>query len=192
MKTLTHVIEIPVYEDLLLREVTLDDAPAIFKLIDSNRNYLEKWLPFVKHSKRVSDTEAFIKSVSENNNLSEIVFTIIYKQQYAGIIGFKDIDYANLKLEIGYWLIESLQHKGIMVRSCTALINYAFKIMQMNRIQIKVGIGNKRSNNIPKKLGFTYEGTERDGEQLGPDQFRDLEVYSLLRREWIKQQSSIL
>ena len=189
MKTLTQVIEIQVSEELSLREITLDDAVAVFNLIDANRDYLGKWLPFIKYSKHVADTETFIRSVTEKSNISELVFTITYKERLVGIIGFKDIDYANLKLEIGYWLEESQQHKGIMVRSCAALLRYAFKIIKINRVQIKVGVGNNRSNNIPKKLGFAFEGIEREGELITQDQFHDLEIYSLLKKEWVKQQS---
>lgn len=181
-------IEVPVSEDLKLREVSVNDAHAVFNLIDTNREFLRKWLPFVAYTKATSDTEAFIKSVTAEGNTTDLVFAVLHKGQHAGIIGFKSIDAANLKLEVGYWLAENQQHKGIITRSCSALITYAFERMKMNRIQIKVGIGNTRSNAIPKKLGFTFEGVERDGELLSNGQFHDLEVYSLLRREWDQQQ----
>ena len=182
-------IEIPVSEDLRLREVSLSDAPAIFGIINTNREFLRKWLPFVDYSKAVADTEAFIKTVTAEGNTTDLVFVVLYQGQHVGVIGFKGIDPANLKLEIGYWLAEEQQHKGIMVRSCTALIKYAFDKMQMNRVQIKVGVGNTRSSSIPKKLHFTMEGIERDGELLSNGQFHDLEVYSLLRKDWQKAHS---
>jgi len=37
------------------------------------------------------------------------------------------------------------------------------------------------SKNIPKKLGFKFEGIERQGELLTGDFYTDLEVYSKLR-----------
>ncbi|GAB3203828.1 ribosomal-protein-serine acetyltransferase [Pontibacter aydingkolensis] len=184
MKTKALAIEIPVSEDLKLREVSINDAPAIFSLIDTNREFLRKWLPFVDYSKAVSDTEAFIKSVTAEANTTDLVFAVLYQGQHVGVIGFKSIDLANLKLEIGYWLAENKQHNGIITRSCATLLRYAFEKMQMNRVQIKVGVSNKRSSSIPKKLHFTFEGMERDGELLANGQFHDLEVYSLLRREW--------
>ncbi|MEJ8801589.1 GNAT family N-acetyltransferase [Pontibacter sp. H249] len=185
-------IEVPVSEDLKLREISLSDAPAVFNLINTNREFLRKWLPFVDYSKAVTDTEAFIKSVTAAGNTSDLVFVVLYQEQHVGVIGFKSIDPANLKLEIGYWLAEQHQHKGIVIRSCAALLKYTFEKMQMNRVQIKVGIGNMHSNSIPKKLHFTFEGIERDGELLSNGQFHDLEVYSLLRWEWAKEQKFIL
>jgi ribosomal-protein-serine acetyltransferase len=55
----------------------------------------------------------------------------------------------------------------------------------MNKIQIKCGVENTRSCNIPKQLNFTYEGIEREGEWLR-NRYQDLKVYSLLRKEWKK------
>jgi ribosomal-protein-serine acetyltransferase len=65
------------------------------------------------------------------------------------------------------------------------LIGAAFSYLEMNRIQIKCAVGNQRSINIPKRLAFRFEGIERAGEWLN-DRFVDLEVYSMLRSDWIK------
>jgi ribosomal-protein-serine acetyltransferase len=57
--------------------------------------------------------------------------------------------------------------------------------MGMNRVQIKVGVKNKKSAAVPKRLNFTFEGIERDGEYLN-GVYIDLEVYSVLKRDWNK------
>jgi ribosomal-protein-serine acetyltransferase len=53
----------------------------------------------------------------------------------------------------------------------------------MNRIQIRCGVGNTKSSAIPRRLGFTYEGTERCGERHN-NSYIDLEVFSILKKEW--------
>lgn len=183
MKISPHTTHISVDTDLYLRLATVDDAPFLYHLIDIHRTYLREWLPFIDYSMSVMDTKAYLRAVSDSKNTSEEVYVILYQKSIAGIIGFKGIDHINRKTEVGYWLSGSLQGKGIMRRSCKALLQYAFEEMGMNRIQIKTGTGNLRSSNIPKKLGFTLEGVQRDGEYLN-GYFHDLEVYSLLQREW--------
>jgi len=37
--------------------------------------------------------------------------------------------------------------------------------MDMNRVQIRCGVGNDKSSAIPRRLGFTFEGIERAGER---------------------------
>ncbi|MFD2514902.1 GNAT family N-acetyltransferase [Pontibacter locisalis] len=186
MSTSAPPLVITVDDNLLLREITTADAPAIFKLIDSNRVYLRKWLPFVDYTRAVSDTESYILGVTEAGNFSDLVFVILYREQHVGVIGFKGVDLLNKKLEVGYWLAEAHQGKGIMIRCCKAVINYAFDKLDINRVQLKVAIGNEKSKSIPLKLGFKKEGVERDGELGSMGVFYDLEVYSLLKREWQK------
>lgn len=43
--------------------------------------------------------------------------------------------------------------------------------------------GNAPSNAIPRRLGFTLEGVEREGELMADGQYVDLNVYSILKRE---------
>ena len=186
MKISPHTTHIPVDDNLYLRLATVDDAPYLYHLINTHREYLREWLPFIDYSKSVLDTKAYLRAVTDSKNIAEEVYVILNQKSIAGIIGLKGIDHVNRKTEIGYWLSAALQGQGIMRRSCAALLQYAFEEMRMNRVQIKVGVGNGKSSRIPQALGFTSEGIQRDGEYLN-GRFHDLEIFSLLAREWEKQ-----
>ncbi len=84
---------------------------------------------------------------------------------------------------IGYWLGGEYEGKGIMTRACTALIDYGFGELGLNRIVIRASTENTRSQAVPLRLGFTREGVERQAEWLN-DHFIDMIVYSMLRSEW--------
>lgn len=171
-------------ENIELRQLKLTDAKDIFETIDSQRTYLGKWLPFVETTKDLTDSEMYVNSViNADIERFEYVFTIRYNGQFAGIVGFKDTDKANKKTEIGYWLSEKFQKKGIMTKSVDTLCNFAFKILNINRVQIKCAVGNLPSSNIPKRLNFKLEGIERDGELLSGNVFVDLEIYSKLKSD---------
>lgn len=186
MKISPHSTHIPVDSDLYLRLATVDDAPFLYHLINTHRAYLREWLPFIDYSMSVLDTKAYLRAVTDSKNIAEEVYVILYQKSIAGIIGFKGIDHVNRKTEIGYWLSATLQGQGIMRRSCKAMLRHAFEEMGMNRVQIKVGIGNTKSSRIPQALNFKSEGVQRDGEYLN-GHFHDLEIYSLLLREWEQQ-----
>jgi len=166
-----------------LEAVNLSMAPVIFETIDRDRDFLIQWLPFVEYTQKISDTENFINSLAaQPGKKRDEVFAIWYKEEFAGLVGFKDTDWVNRKTELGYWLAQNMQGKGIITSSVEKLIGYAFKKLKMNRIQIKVAKGNSKSAAIPIKLGFQYEGTERAGE-LHRNKIFDLEVYSLLKSD---------
>lgn len=175
---------ISVTESILLRPIELSDAFDIFNTINTQREFLGKWLPFVAFTRKVEDTVQFISSVlnvaPENR---DDTFVIHYQGQFAGLIGFKSTDKQNRRTEIGYWLSEPYQKKGIMTLSVQSLIRLAFDEMNIHRIQIKCAVGNIPSRSIPIRLGFRHEGTERDGELLSEDRFTDIEVYSKLKTD---------
>ncbi len=167
-----------------LRILEIADISDIFNTIDTQRDYLGEWLPFVSSTNELSDTEDYVKSViNAINFLAEQTFTIQVNGEFAGIIGYKDTDWANKRTEIGYWLSEKFQRRGIMTRSVEKLCEYAFIDMDLNRVQIKCAVGNVRSKRIPIRLGFKLEGVERDGELLSNGKFTDIEIYSKLRNE---------
>lgn len=172
---------IQVSEDIALYPLSVDDIFKIFNTLDKEREYMREWLPFVDVTKGVEDTANFVNHVLETEDLQ---FTICYKDQFVGLIGFKGTDKDNKKTEIGYWLSQYAQGRGIMFQSVSKLLEYAFGNLSMNRVQIKVAIGNHKSRRVPERLGFELEGIERDGELLVNEVFTDIAVYSLLKREF--------
>ncbi len=70
-----------------------------------------------------------------------------------------------------------------MTRSCRAVLDYAFGDGSLNRVEIRVQSGNARSREIPVRLGFQYEGTERQAFRVR-DSYADTERYSMLASEW--------
>jgi ribosomal-protein-serine acetyltransferase len=170
-----------VNDRILLKEIGLDDIEVIFSTIDTDRKFLEEWLPFVEHTLDISYSRRFVVGYLNSDRI-DVTFAIYYQNNFAGIIGLKDTDFDNKKTEIGYWLSESFQHKGIMTLSGNAVINYIFDEMHLNRIQLKAATGNVKSQAVAKRLGFLQEGIERESE-LHTRGFVDLIVYGLLKAE---------
>lgn len=177
-------MKISVNSEIDLKQLEQSDSKDIFEAIDSQRDYLGKWLPFVVFTKEISDTEKFVDSiVNAPEDRFEYVFTIRKGDEFVGLIGFKDTDKQNKKTEIGYWISEKHQKQGIVTKSLEKLCDFAFNKLGINRIQIKCAAGNTPSINIPKKLGFKFEGIERQGEWLSDGFYTDLEVYSKLKSD---------
>lgn len=177
-------MKLPIDKDIELRQLEQSDSLDIFNIIDSQREYLGEWLPFVEITREIEDTEKFVGSViNAPDDRFEFVFTIRKQDEFVGLIGFKSTDKQNRKTEIGYWLSEKYQKQGIVTKSVKKLCDFAFNEQRINRIQIKCAVGNEPSKNIPKRLNFKYERIERDGELLSGNNFTDLEIYSKLKSD---------
>jgi len=178
------MLTIPVDDDLKLRQLQKADAVTLFELIDANRAHLRQWLPWLDITRSWRDSEAFIEDTAAKCVRGEgLVCGIWQAVQLTGLVSFNGIDSMNRKAEIGYWLSDNCQGRGIMTKACKALMRYGYEQLGLNRITIRCGRENHRSRAIPKRLGMTLEGIERQGEYLY-DHFSDLEVYRLLRQEF--------
>ncbi|MCD7971358.1 MAG: GNAT family N-acetyltransferase [Candidatus Azobacteroides sp.] len=172
-------ISFPVSEEITLSAISLADTADVFHGIDSNREALREWLPFIDPTEKEEDTRAFIEHCLST---PELTFVIRRNGEFAGLIGTRDTDLANHKTEIGYWLVEKYRGKGVITRSLKFLVTYLFGEREMNRIQIRAAVSNTKSRNIPEKLGFTFEGIEREGELLISG-FANLAHYSMLKSD---------
>lgn len=174
-----------VSSEIELRTLAFSDADEIFMTIDRQRTYLGEWLPFVAHTKSVDDVMKFIEHVT---NLPEealdFPFTIRKNNTFVGLIHLKSTDIQNRKTDVGYWLSQDYQGQGIITQSVDKLCAFAFGTLDLNRVELKCGVGNIPSKKIPQRLGFTLEGIERDGELMSDHRFIDLEVYSKLKSDY--------
>ncbi|TQR20604.1 GNAT family N-acetyltransferase [Psychrobacillus vulpis] len=168
----------------MLKMLDLRDSERLFDLMIGSKETLREWLPFIDFTKTVSDTQNFIQSTmkqySENNGFQAGIW---YEGNLAGVIGFHKIDWNNKSTSIGYWLGNDYVGLGLMTKSVKALVDYALKDLQLNRVEIRAAVENKKSRAVPERLGFTEEGCVRQSEWLY-DHFVDHVVYGMLRSEW--------
>jgi ribosomal-protein-serine acetyltransferase len=159
-------------------------AEAVFALADRNREHLRPWLPWVDYTKSADDVRRFIRETLDQfaNNLGFHAGIWVHGELSGGI-GFHPINWLNRNTSIGYWLGASFQGKGIVTQACRACIDYAFRELKLNRVEIRCAPGNTRSCAIPERLGFTREGVIRQAQWVN-DRFLDNVVYGILASEW--------
>ncbi|MEP0849315.1 GNAT family N-acetyltransferase [Funiculus sociatus GB1-A4] len=170
-------------EETELKLLEVEHAEELFALTDSCRNYLREWLPWVDGTKTVEDTKSFIESSLKFSANDGFPVGIWYKGRIAGCIAYHTIDWDNRSTSIGYWLGENFQKRGLMTKACGAMVHYALDELNLNRVEIRCGVGNFKSRAVPERLGFTNEGTLRESQWLY-DHFVDLVVYGMLARDW--------
>lgn len=177
---------IPVRVNIYLRTLEAKDAEELFALIRKNNTHLRQWLGWLDDDKSVEDVHSYIIGSRERlANREGFDFIIFENDKMIGGIALHPVDFAHKETSIMYWLNNESQGKGIMSDSLKVVIDYIFNVLKLNRVEIGCAIGNNRGSALPKKLGFTLEGVAPQANWLY-DHFVDLEVYSLLAKEWKK------
>ncbi|MBI4669530.1 MAG: GNAT family N-acetyltransferase [Elusimicrobia bacterium] len=179
-------VQIMVGDHISLRALETKDAARLFRLTERNQARLKQWLPWVENTKTSVDTLRFIQgAVKAFSEKTALHMGILFRGQLAGVVGLRYVDWVNSKTELGYWIGSEFSGRGIMVMSCRALVDYLFKELKLNRVEILTEPRNAKSQAIAKKLGFTEEGLLRESGKLY-DKFVDHLVYSMLAKEWGK------
>lgn len=175
---------IKVNDTISLEMIEEKHAEPIFLLVNVNRPHLRNWLPWVDHMLTIENFKDFVvKSKQQYHKRTDWAFVILINNVVAGRLGIYNIDQQNKIGSIGYWVGHNYQGKGIITKACKALITYGFSVMDLNRLEIKCGTENYKSQAIPVRLNFKKEGILRQGEFLY-DKFIDLYLYSMLKNDW--------
>lgn len=175
---------IPVNDTITLEFLEEMHAGSLYNLVNANRPYLKEWLPWVDSMQTIENFKQYITETKKRAaGKTDFGYAIIIDKNIVGRIGMHNINWQNKTGEIGYWLADGLQGRGIVTKCCMALINHGFTVLELNRIEIKCGTGNKKSRAIAEKLKFKKEGTLQQAEFLN-GKFIDLYLYAMLKHEW--------
>src|SRR5215208_1589125 len=102
-------------------------AEELTDLTDRNLEHLRAWLPWLDANRTLEDRKSFnrgtLKQFAQNKGF---VAGIWHKDCLVGVIGYDPIDWENRSTELGYWLGEEYQGKGLVTAACRALVDHAF------------------------------------------------------------------
>lgn len=169
--------------------VTFDMAHTLFNLIDSSRDCLGIFLPWVDKTTKAEHSFSFLISAADDwKNKTKAQYGIFNRetQEYMGIasvIHFNEFDSA----EIGYWLGTRFQGKGYM-QEAVRLLENAF-LPHLIRLVIRNDVKNQRSAHVAEKLGYHKDGVMRSAIKYVDGHYGDINVWTKLRSEWETKQS---
>ncbi|WP_349408919.1 GNAT family protein [Pseudalkalibacillus sp. SCS-8] len=103
------------------------------------------------------------------------------------VVGWVDLDdilwpHRNAWLAIGIGE-RSLWDQGLGYETMELVLNFAFLELNLHRIQLTVFSYNKRAIKLYERLGFQYEGAQREFLQRDGERY-DMLMYGILSREW--------
>jgi ribosomal-protein-serine acetyltransferase len=163
-----------------LRLIEHQHAGQLLKLLDSNREHLRPWLPWVDLLRQQGDVaKAITVWLQQYANNRGFWAGIWFKGRFCGTINHVTVDWPNRSTILAYWLDAAHQGQGIMTACCRAMVLHGFNVWNLNRVGIECATENTRSRAIPERLGFKCEGILRKAEWLH-DHFVDHVIYGFL------------
>jgi ribosomal-protein-serine acetyltransferase len=178
------MFRLPVDDALDLALLEPRHAPMLYAVVDENRTHLRRYLPWVDATRGVNDSALFIQGCLDQFARGVSVNVGLFsKGHLCGLCGTHTIQWSNRKTEIGYWLSERWQGRGLMTRAVRGLGAYCVHSLGLNRLEIRAATDNQRSRAVAERLGFKLEGVSRQAEWLY-DHYVDHAIYGVLASEW--------
>lgn len=81
---------------------------------------------------------------------------------YAGSVSLQEFSFHDLMAETAFDLNRGFVSRGYMSEALGAVLTYGFSVMCLHRVEARVVEGNKRSEKLLGRMGFTLEGNLRE------------------------------
>lgn len=173
-------------ERLVVRCYHPSDAQMLADSVAESLEHLKPWMPWVHLEPEILEEK--VERLKRFRGLFDLqrdyVYGIFNKDETRQLGGTGlHTRLSDSELEIGYWIHKDFVKQGLTTESTAALIKVAFEIIHIHRIEIHCDPANIASAAIPRKLGFTHEGTLRAKTSF-LDRWSDSMIWGLIEDEY--------
>jgi ribosomal-protein-alanine N-acetyltransferase len=147
---------------LTLRELSLDDAKAIFGLRTNKEvtKFIDR-----KRLNNLSESRAFIDLISNLTSNNKGVFWVLESKsnhQLIGTVGLRNFEDEEDYAEIGYELDPSYHQKGFMSEAFEAILKFGFENLELKTIEAFTHQNNIASIALLERQRFVLDPERRD------------------------------
>ena len=168
---------------VMLREPRMADAAAFFAHLTS--------LPVTRFISTPPDSpagfERFVSWVQHERQLGRhVCYAVVPDDSHeaVGLIQVRQIEAGFGTAEWGFALAEPHWGTGLFVEAARLILDFAFRIMRVHRIEARASVSNGRGNGALKKLGAVPEGILR--QSFANDTIRtDQILWAMIADDWL-------
>ena len=167
-----------------LRELRASDAPALFSALSS-----EQVSKFISPPPATVDGFGrFINwAIRQRQSGQYVCFAVVPhgSDTAIGIFQVRSLESAFGTAEWGFALASEFWGTGIFVDGAKLVVDFAFKVLGVTRLEARAALKNGRGNSALRKLGAVQEGVLRRS-FLRNGEYLDQALWTILQEEWIQ------
>lgn len=167
---------------LVLRPIRTDDAPELYAIWSDAEAMRYFSFATMTRAEQAEDRVARNIATSSNGQVLICVLTMRATGEVLGDCALFRGDEQNRRAEIGFSLRRQYWKSGYMREAASALIEHAFRTLNLHRIEADIDPRNTASARLLERLGFVQEGLLRSRWIIG-DEVSDSALYGLLAND---------
>lgn len=168
---------------LTMRPLCAADAPALFAIFSDPlvARHLSHpaWTDPADAAREIDDHALALRSASA----VKLGIFVSATGALAGTVKLYNFEPGSRRCDVGYALGTAHWGHGYVVEALQPLLDFAFRSLDLNRIEADIDPVNTASGKILAQLGFQLEGLLRE-RWIVAGHMSDTAMYGLLRRDW--------
>jgi len=171
----------------VLRRFGRRDVDQVAKAVQESLPELHEWLPWAHLEYERNDAAGFVRD-SIQAWREERAFDYAIRrpddlERHLGNVSIWHVSKTARIGEIGYWVRTDEITKGIATEATERLMRLGFQELGLHRVMLRIAVGNRASERVAEKLGFTAEGVLRE-ELMVRGKWMDHTLYGLIEHEF--------
>ena len=171
-------------EGITLRELRTSDAASLLSLLTS-----EEVTRFISPPpSTIEGFERFIMWTQREREAGRYVCFAVVPDGYdtaVGIFQIRQLDPSFDTAEWGFALASPFWGSGLFVKGAELVLEFAFEVVQANRLEARAAVQNGRGNSALRKIGAVQEGILRKSFLRGGSH-HDQTLWSVLHEDWYR------
>ncbi|MFC5180283.1 GNAT family N-acetyltransferase [Actinomadura harenae] len=167
-----------------LRPLEPWQAAEFYAQVEKVRDDIRPYIPFAAKLFDVEAARAYLQNFAETAAADGArMWGIWVDGVLSGGTLFRVFDTQQHICEVGVWLDADVRGRGLVTKAIGLMIDWAIHDRGMLRVEWCCEPSNEASIAAAKRIGFTYEGTTRQGFNFDGRQ-RDYQTWAILADEW--------
>jgi RimJ/RimL family protein N-acetyltransferase len=182
------VFAVDLTDDAQLRPLQPWQAGEFLEHMDRARCLVDPWIPWATKSTGLESARATLQDYADKQARDAgAIYGIWLKDTLVGGVMFVTFDAESGDCEIGCWLEPAGQGRGLVTLASRRLVDWAFGVRGMRRIEWRASPRNVRSTAVARRLGMTCEEVVPESVHYR-GQWHDTEIWTLRAEDWVPEQ----
>ena len=146
---------------LSIRKYQPGDVPGIVEAVQESVATVGAWLDWCNKGYRAAEAQAWITHATESWDRGDnFVFAVsdATSGDYLGGVGLSRLDHDAHSANLGYWIRQSYQGRGVGTQAARLAVGYAFEVLKLTQIEVVCGAANRPSRRVAEKTGARFQG----------------------------------
>jgi ribosomal-protein-serine acetyltransferase len=172
-------------ERLILRSYSAGDGPCLFKVIQRNREHLQRYESgnILMRIRTEEDAEITAREMAALWAKRDCFLLGLWERssgKWAGQVYIGPVDWKVPSFEIGYVADVEHEGQGFVREGVQASLRVIFEVLGAHRVQLHCDAANERSARVAERCGFLREGLLRENRRYEDGSLGGTFVYGML------------